>query len=66
MATRSPYFLGKIKPLREWQHQIWILFDHLVHTSSGYVGNLWAQWGRGGSGWADTLGKRSHVLKDGF
>ena len=43
-----------------------IFFDNLGHTSSGNVGNIWAEWGRGGSGWADTLGKRSHGLQEGF
>ena len=30
------------------------------------IGGILAEWGRHGSVWADTLGKRSHGLQEGF
>ena len=36
------------------------------HASSIDLGNVGGEWGRGGSPWAHTLGKRSHGLQEGF
>ena len=35
-------------------------------TSSKKICNFGDEWGRHGSPWADTLGKRSHGLQEGF
>ena len=35
-------------------------------TSSKNLGCLGGEWGRRGSVWADTPGKRSHGLREGF
>ena len=43
--------------------EIWGL-QELIRTCKS--GNIWDEWGRHGSEWAETLGKWSHGLQEGF
>ena len=38
--------------------------QELIRTSQS--GNIWDEWGRHDSEWAETLGKRGHGLQKGF
>ena len=46
--------------------KIGVFYITLLVYISGNGVRKWAEWGRRGSAWTDTLGKRSHGLQEGF
>ena len=43
-----------------------VFYITLLVYSFEKIGEILAEWGRHGPAWADTLGKRSHGLQEGF
>ena len=43
-----------------------VFYITLLAYSFEEIGEILAEWGRHGSAWAHTLGKRSHGLQEGF
>ena len=43
-----------------------VFYITLLAYSFEKIGEILAEWGRHGSAWAHTLGKRSHGLQEGF
>ena len=64
----SPNFKW-LKLPRSGHNEKWVGDEILGFTrtyKTSKSGNIWDEWGRRGSEWAHTLGKRRHGLQEGF